>query len=133
MDCDIQVLSATEMETLAKKDNTYVLWTKEISATLSIKIPEEYKNFQGLFELEEDKNFLPPHQLWDHKIKLEEGKQPGKHAIYPLSDFKLETLRKYLNENLRRGLIRESQSLAGYSVLFALKPGGGLKMCVDYQ
>ena len=25
MDCDIQVLSATEMETLAKKDNTYVL------------------------------------------------------------------------------------------------------------
>ena len=24
MDCDIQVLSATEMETLAKKDNTYV-------------------------------------------------------------------------------------------------------------
>ena len=61
MDCDIQVLSATKIETLTRKDNTYVLWTKEISATLSIKIPEEYKDFQELFKLEEDKNFLPLH------------------------------------------------------------------------
>ena len=45
MDCDIQVLSATEMKTLAKKDDTYVLWTKEISATSSIEILEEYKDF----------------------------------------------------------------------------------------
>ena len=120
------------METLAKKDDTYILWTKEISATSSIKIPKEYKNFQRLFKLEKDENFLPPHQPWDHKIKLEEGKQPGKHAIYPLSDFKLETLRKYLDENLRCGLIRESQSLAGYPMLFATKLSEELRMCVDY-
>ena len=132
MDCEVQVLSAAEMKTLAKEDNTFVLWTKKISATSSVNIPEEYKDFRELFKLEEDKNFLPPHQPWDHKIKLEEGKRSGKHAIYPLSDHKLETLRKYLNENLRRGLIQESQSPAGYPVLFAPKPGGGLKMCVDY-
>ena len=132
MDCDIQVLSVTKMETLAKKKNTYILWTKKISATLSIKIPEKYKDFQGLFELEEDKNFLPPHQPWDHKIKLKKGKQPDKYAIYLLSDFKLETLRKYLDENLRRGLIWESQSPAGYLVLFAPKSGEELRMCADY-
>ena len=62
IDCDIQVLSAIKMETLAKKDNTYILWTKEISATSSIKIPEEYKVFQRLFELEKDENLLPLHQ-----------------------------------------------------------------------
>ena len=45
IDCDIQVLLATEMKTLAKKDNTYVLWTKEISATLLIEILEKYKDF----------------------------------------------------------------------------------------
>ena len=45
MDCDIQVLSATVIETLAKKDDTYVLWTKKISATLLIKIPKEYQDF----------------------------------------------------------------------------------------
>ena len=108
IDCNIQVLLATQMETLAKKNNIYVLWTKKISATLLIKIPKEYKDFQRLFELEENKNFLPPYQPWDHKIKFEEGKQLGKYTIYLLSDFKLETLMKYLDENLRYGFIWES-------------------------
>ena len=76
---------------------------------------------------------MPSHQSWDHEIKFKEGKQLGKHAIYPLSDFKLKTLRKYLNENLRRDLIQESQSLASYPVLFVPKSGGRLRMCVDYQ
>ena len=93
------------MKTLAKRDNTYVLWTKEISAILSIKKLEKYKNFQKLFKLEKNKNVLPSHQPWNHKIKLEKGKQPGKYAIYPLSDFKLKTLKKYLNENMRCSLI----------------------------
>ena len=46
IDCDIQVLSAIEMETLAKKNNIYVFWTKKISATLLIEISKEYKDFQ---------------------------------------------------------------------------------------
>ena len=105
MNCNIQILSATEMKTLAKKDNTYIFQTKKISATLSIKISEKYKNFQGLFKLEKDKNFLSPHQPQNHKIKLEKDKKPGKHAIYSLSDFKLKILKKYFNENLKRSLI----------------------------
>ena len=99
---------------------------------MSIKIPEKYQDFQKLFKLKKDENFLPLHQLWDHKIKLEESKQPGKHAIYLLSDFKLETFRKYLNKYLRCGLIQESQLPARYLVLFALKPGKRLRICVDY-
>ena len=133
MNCDIQVLSVIKMETLTKKNNIYILWTKKISATLLIKIPKEYKDFQELFKLKKDKNFLPPHQPWNHKIKLKKGKQFGKYAIYPLSYFKLKTLRKYLNENLRRNLIWESHLPANYPVLFALKSSGGLKMCIDYQ
>ena len=61
MDYDIQVLLATKIKILAKKNNIYVLWIKKISAILSIKIPKKYKNFQRLFELEEDENFLPPY------------------------------------------------------------------------
>ena len=133
INCDIQVLSATERETLFKKDNTYILWTKEIYAILSIEILEKYKDFQRLFELEKNENFLPLHQPWDHKIKLEEGKQSGKYAIYPLLDFKLEILREYFNENIRHGLIQELQLLTNYLVLFAPKAGEELRMCVDYQ
>ena len=131
IDCDIQVLLATEMKTLVKND-TYILWTKKISATLLIELLEEYKNFWGLFELEENKNFLPLHQLWNYNIKLKESKQPSKYAIYLLLNFKLEILRKYLDKNLRCSLIQKSQLPIDYPVLFALKLGRGLRICVNY-
>ena len=56
-----------------------------------------------------------------------------KQSIYPLSPEKLDALRKYLDENLRKGFIRESQSPAGYPILFIPKSDGGLRLCVDYR
>ena len=49
------------------------------------------------------------------------GKSPMKQLVRPLSAAKLEILRKYLEDNLRKGFIRKSQSLAGYPILFVLK------------
>ena len=45
----------------------------------------------------------------------------------------MDALRKYLEENQRKGFIRESQSLAGYPILFISKKDGSLQLCVDYQ
>ena len=42
-------------------------------------------------------------------------------------------LRRYLDENLSKGFIRASRSEATAPVLFAKKPGGGLRFCVDYR
>ena len=67
----------------------------------------KYIYFQELFELKKNENFLPPHQLWDYKIKFKENKQFGKYAIYPLSDFKLKILRKYFDKILRCSFIWE--------------------------
>ena len=42
-------------------------------------------------------------------------------------------LRKTLTEYLDKGFIRVSNSPAAAPVLFAEKPGGGLRFCVDYR
>ena len=50
-----------------------------------------------------------------------------------MSRDELLVLRKTLLELLDKGFIRVSQSPAGAPVLFARKPGGGLRFCVDYR
>jgi hypothetical protein len=44
----------------------------------------------------------------------------------------LLVLRLELTSYLEKGFIRVSQSNAAAPVLFAKKPGGGLRFCVDY-
>ena len=46
---------------------------------------------------------------------------------------KLDALRQYLKENMRKEFIKESQSLIDYSILFILKSNKSLKLYVNYQ
>ena len=57
---------------------------------------------------------------------------PTKQPIYSLSPQKLDALREYLEKNLQKGFIWESQSSAGYSILFVPKSDGSLRLCVNY-
>ena len=50
-----------------------------------------------------------------------------------MSRDELLVLRKSLTELLNKKFIRLSKSPAGAPVLFAKKPGGGLRFCVDYR
>ena len=45
----------------------------------------------------------------------------------------MKVLRQYLDENLKKGFIRESKSPARYPILFAPKKDGTLRLCVDYR
>ena len=45
----------------------------------------------------------------------------------------LDVLRKYIDDNLRKGFIRHSQSPAGAPILFVKKADGSLRLCVDYR
>ena len=97
-----------------------------------LEIPEEYEESESLFQEETTTAALPKHQPWDHEIKLQPGKKPGFGPIYSLSEKELQVLRGYLDENLKKGFIRESQSPAGYPILFAKKKDGSLQLCVNY-
>ena len=76
---------------------------------------------------------LSAHQSWDHKILIVEDKISEKTSIYSLSLEKLETLQVYLDENLKKRFIWESQSLAGYLILFVSKKDRILQLCINYQ
>ena len=74
----------------------------------------------------------------DTAIKLEKDEQGREKEVpwgplYGMSRDELLVLRKTLTELLDKNWIRASSSPGGAPVLFAKKPGGGLRFCVDYR
>jgi hypothetical protein len=61
------------------------------------------------------------------------GRELKSQHIYSLSEKKLQVLREYINENLKKGYIRPSTLPARYPVLFVFKPNGKLRIYVDYR
>jgi RNase H-like domain found in reverse transcriptase/Reverse transcriptase (RNA-dependent DNA polymerase)/Integrase zinc binding domain len=78
-------------------------------------------------------NELPPHRAWDHKIELMPGKDPPYQKNRPLSPPELHVIRKWLDDNLNKGFIRESRARCAAPLLLAAKPGGGVRICQDYR
>ena len=95
-------------------------------------IPAEYSDYVDVFSPELAAE-LPEHTgMNDHAIKLEEGTQLPYGPIYSLGSVELETLKTYIETNLKNGFIRTSMSPAGAPILFDRKPDGSLRLCVDY-
>ena len=95
-------------------------------------VPPEYHEFADVFS-KTKADILPEHRPYDLKITLEEGATPPLGPIYSLSKIELDTLRDYIEENLRSGFIRPSNSPCGAPVLFVKKKDGSLRLCVDYR
>ena len=95
-------------------------------------LPKIYHEYLPVFSKDEaDK--LPPHRTSDHRIILKSGSEAPWGPLYSMSREELEVLKKYIRENLEKGFIRPSSSLASSPVLFVNKPEGGLRFCVDYR
>lgn len=76
----------------------------------------------------------PPSRPEDHRIKLlPDAKIPPVRSIGRLSEEKLQVLKNSIQEMLEKGFIRPSNSPFGASVLFAKKPDGSLRLCIDYR
>ena len=99
---------------------------------LAKKLPTKYHDFLYVFS-QVDSDILTLHRFYDHKIPLIKEKTPPWGFLYTMSQDKLKVLKKYLKENLSKGFIRATSSSATSSVLFACKPAGGLRFCVDYR
>jgi len=76
---------------------------------------------------------LPPHRSTDHAIDLVPGSNLPYGRISNLSEFKLRTLKAYIEANLANEFIQRSSSPAAAPILFAKKKDGGLTVCVDYH
>jgi len=95
-------------------------------------LPLEYHEFTNVFSKTESKP-LPDHRPYDLSIQIEGEQSPPLGPIYSLSALELQTLREFLDENLKTGIICTSSSPCGAPVLFVRKKNGSLRLCVDYR
>ncbi len=106
-----------------RKENSRINW---ISKELYIMI--------DVYEIsEQPKMSLSEYKSWDHEIPLLNDKQPKWMSLYSMSKDQLKKVRTYLDENLKRGFIRSSKSLTGYSILFVSKKDDTKQLCVNYR
>jgi hypothetical protein len=129
---DRQELSNTERKPFVKIKHQKLekVPTKEPEVVL---IPKVHQKWKKLFQEDNGATALPAHKPWDHEIILEEGKEPTFGPLYKQSARERDETKKYIDENLKKGFIRKSQSKVAHPVLFAPKKNGKLRMCVDYR
>jgi hypothetical protein len=81
---------------------------------------------------EKEAGGLPPHRHHDHHIPLLEAYIPPFEPVRALDDHRLQVLWDYLEENEKRGWIRQSTSPAGAPIHFVKKKDSTQRLCVDY-
>ena len=142
----VQIDTSEFMECMPEAVELFTASMQDIEKALSDKTPVDPREFLpdyllGLSDAFEPKNAttLPPHRPGvDHQMPLEtddngKEKEVPWGPLYAMSRDELLVLRKTLTELLNKRWIRQSKSSCGAPVLFAKKPGGGLRFCVDYR
>lgn len=94
-----------------------------------------YHEFAYCFSKQDAKE-LPPHRpSIDHEIKLKPGTTPPFSRPYRMSNQEDEVIAHWVQEQLAQKGIRryEGRADASSPVLIVKKPGGGLRVCIDYR
>jgi hypothetical protein len=96
-------------------------------------IPEQYHEFLPLFSKVLAVR-LPPHRPnIDNEVRLKEGETPSWGPHSKMSREELVVIKEWLEDNMTKGFIRQSSSPYMAPCLFAKKPDGGLRFCIDYR
>jgi hypothetical protein len=76
---------------------------------------------------------LSLHRSYDHKIELEDESQLSRSQLYLMSSHKLQKVKEYLEENLKKKFITFSKASFASSILFVKKKDDSLCFCMNYQ
>ncbi len=99
---------------------------------IKVKLSSKYQNFLDVFNwAQADK--LSSHRSYDYKIKLTSDATSSCCWAYWMSLYKLQKVKKYLNENLFKEFIISSKASYFSLILFILKANEDLWFCVDYR
>ena len=96
------------------------------------KLPRKWRDLADVFS-KTASDELPPHRACDMKIELTNDLPDVTSPLYKLSIEHLELLRQTLGELTKKGFIEPSTASYQSPVLFAKKPGGGWRFCVDFR
>ena len=106
--------------------------TPKPSKTTAELVPPQYHAYLDRFDKKSAERF-PPSRPYDHEIKLKDGFEPKVFKTYPISPREEEEFNSFIEENLRLGRIRPSQSPMGSPFFFVKKKNGKLRPCQDYR
>ncbi len=106
---------------------TFVMSLNELKKKLSIV----YHDFLNVFDREKTTQ-LSLHQSYDHKIELEDESQLSRSQLYLLLNYKLQKIKEYLEENLKKKFIILSKASFASSILFVKKKDNSLRFCINY-
>jgi hypothetical protein len=87
---------------------------------LKKKLSTIYHDFLNVFDKEKTTQ-LSLHRSYDHKIELEDENQFFKSQLYFMSSHKLQKIKEYLKENLKKKFITLSKASFTSSILFVKK------------
>ncbi len=104
-----------------------VMSLNELKKKLSIV----YHNFLNVFDREKTTQ-LSSHRSYDHKIELEDEDQSSRSRLYLMLNHKLQKIKKYLEENLKKKFIIFSKAFFTSSILFVKKKDDSLRFCMNY-
>lgn len=94
----------------------------------NVKLPEKFKDFEEVFS----SNLNSAQTNVKHQI-ITEDEKPVFHTPYRMNPLELNELRQQLQDLLKKGLIKSSDSAWASPVLFVKKADGSLRLCVDYR
>jgi len=124
-----KALQASSVEDFAKlNEMTFVMLLNELKKKLSVI----YHDFLNVFDKEKTTQLFL-HRSYDHKIELEDESQLSRSWLYLMSNYKLQKIKKYLEENLKKKFITLSKALFASSILFVEKKDNSLHFCVNYR
>jgi len=95
-------------------------------------LPKQWHDLIDCFTKKESDK-LAPHRPYDHQILLEKPNNLPLSPLYKHTTEELETLKAWIDENLKKGWIAPSYASFGAPILFIRKSTGALRLCVDYR
>lgn len=124
-------------EELAQESHAWANISTELAQkagqyTKKVAVPTQYQQYATVFD-EEASHRLPKHQPWDHTIDLKPDAPSSLNCkIYPLTVKEKEALRKWLDEELKKGYITKSKSPYASPLFFIKKKDRKLRPVQDY-
>ena len=100
--------------------------------TLEQQVPSFYHDYLAQFDKKTAERF-PISRPYDHEINLDDSFVPKDCKVYPLNPMQTRIMDEFINENLRKGYIRPSQSPQASPFFFVGKKDGDPRGCQDYR
>ncbi len=118
----------SSVEDFAKlNEMIFVMSLNELKKKLSIV----YHDFLNVFDREKIMQLLL-HWSYDYKIELKEESQSSRSWLYLMSSYKLQKIKEYLEENLKKKFITLSKAFFASSILFVKKKDDSFHFCMNY-